>query len=69
MKASKRQSASIEPALWLPFPNTKEVESFRLLYKQEFGVELTTEEALSVATRLLHIHYVFYSAPRAPETR
>jgi len=39
----------------LPIPNAKEVEEFQRLYKERYGVMLTTDEALDTATRLVHL--------------
>jgi len=66
MKA--RSATPEEPDIWLPFPNAKEVEAFRVLYRRQFGVELTLDEATDVATRLVHIRYVFYRASRSDNT-
>jgi len=46
----------------LPVPNAQEVESFRLLYKRRFGVSLSPEDALEVATRFLQLHFLKYHA-------
>ena len=48
----------------LPIPNPEEVQEFRDLYKSQFGVELTEEEALDQCTRL--IHYVFLTRHALP---
>lgn len=39
----------------LPLPNEKEVEEFKRMYQQEFGVELTDAEALDAAIRLVQL--------------
>lgn len=40
---------------------TKEgLSKFKVLFKQEFGIELTDKEALERATRLLNLYKVVY---------
>lgn len=39
----------------LPIPNKEEVQEFKQLYKQRFGVELIDQEALDTAIRLVHV--------------
>ena len=39
----------------LPSPNAKEVQEFKRLYKERFGVELTDTEALDTVIRLAHL--------------
>ena len=50
--------------MWLPTPSPKHVEQFKALALAEFGLELTPGEALDVATRLLHIHFILTYAYR-----
>lgn len=42
----------------LPFPNQEEVVSFRALCREKFDIEVTTLEALEVATKLAQIFYI-----------
>lgn len=51
----------------LPTPNTDEVARFQALYQAEFGVELSAEEALEQATRL--VHYIFLIHHALPSLR
>lgn len=44
--------------MYLPVPNDKEVQRFKLLYKERFSVTLTDAEALDTATRLLQLFYL-----------
>lgn len=46
----------------LPLANPIQVESFRNLYLQEFGVNLTEEEARDVAQRFLNLYFLFNHA-------
>ncbi len=51
----------------LPIPNSREVEAFKTLYSKEFGVDLSPQEALEVATCTLQIFYLKHY-PRDPRT-
>jgi len=42
----------------LPTPTPQEVEEFRALYKAEFGVMLSEQEAWDIATRALQLFYI-----------
>ena len=42
----------------LPIPRPDEVEAFRRLYTEIYGVELTDVEALEVTTQALQLYYV-----------
>lgn len=44
--------------MWLPTPTGESVEKFKILAKEEFGLDLTDREAEQTATRLLQIHYL-----------
>ncbi len=48
----------------LPTPNADEVAEFKCLYLKRFGIELTDDEALDQATRL--IQYVFLTQYALP---
>jgi len=42
----------------LPVPTTTEVAEFRELYRTEYGIELTDEQAWEAATRTLQLFYL-----------
>ena len=46
----------------MKFTDTQ-LQSFIALYKQEFGIELTTEKALEVATDLITLLRLTYAKP------
>jgi hypothetical protein len=46
----------------LPCPNDDDVKAFRALYNAKFSLELSSEEALDVATKALHLYYVKHHA-------
>lgn len=46
----------------LPVPTPQQIESFRLLYKAEFGVNLTESEASEVSRRFLQLYYLLNHA-------
>ncbi len=50
--------------MWLPTPSPKHVQEFKALALAEFGLELTSDQALDAATRLLHIHFILTYAYR-----
>ncbi len=50
--------------MWLPTPTDESVEKFKVLAKEEFGLDLTEKEARDTATRLLQIHYLLAYAYR-----
>jgi hypothetical protein len=39
----------------LPVPREKDVVKFQTLYKAEFGVDLDSQQALELATSILHL--------------
>ena len=55
----------------LPVPNKEEVDEFKRLYLERFGVELTGEQALEVATRTLQLFYLknYPVRPRAEDSK
>ena len=42
--------------MWLPAPSPDGVKRFQRLVTEEFGLELSSEDALELATRVLQIH-------------
>jgi len=48
--------------MWLPTPNQKEVQESKALCKRRMNIELTDDEALDGATRLLHV-FILSSEP------
>jgi hypothetical protein len=48
----------------LPSPNAQEVETFRQMCREYFGVELTPEEAFEQATHLIQFVYLVDEATR-----
>jgi hypothetical protein len=46
----------------LPCPKGDDVEAFRALYNAKVSLELSSEEALEVATKALHLFYVKHHA-------
>ena len=59
--------------MWLPTPSPKHVVEFAELAKREFDLDLSPDEALDAATRLLHIHfiltYLYHPKPSEGEER
>lgn len=43
---------------WLPVPSPKHVEEFAEICKEQFGMELSSEDAFDTASRLLRIHFI-----------
>ena len=43
------------------------LKKFKELYKNEFGVEISEEEALQEASRLLELYKAVYGDPTKPE--
>ena len=41
--------------MWLPVPSPAGVKRFQRLVNEEFGLELSSEDALELATRVLQI--------------
>jgi len=52
----------------LPIPRGRSVEKFRVLYFENFGIQLTVEEALFVALHTLQMFYLKHY-PDKPERR
>ena len=50
--------------MWLPEPSDEKVEEFRMLAKEEYGLDLTAEGARKAATTLLQMHYALAYAYR-----
>jgi len=50
--------------MWLPIPSPEAVESFRVRLKKEFNLEVSDEDALEVATRLLQVWIVKWCEER-----
>lgn len=46
----------------LPMPNAQEVERFKVLYEGKFSVKLSSEEALELTTKALHLYYIKHHA-------
>jgi len=46
----------------LPIPRLEEISAFKALYKSKFSLELSSEEALEVATKALQLYYVKHHA-------
>lgn len=44
--------------MWLPNPNEKQVAEFKRICSEELGMELSDEDALDTATRLMHIEFI-----------
>ena len=45
----------------LPAPTSEEIQQFQTLYREDFGVDLSREEALDRLIGLTYIAYVIYS--------
>lgn len=52
--------------LFLPQPTPKGVEKFKELYKARFGKDLSSQEALELATRTLHFVHLRLNPPPRP---